>query len=60
MSRLKTEIERQGLSVPIEVDGGVSASNAAKLIECGAEILVAGSAVFNAEDPSTVISAMRG
>ena len=60
VSRLKTEIERQGLSVPIEVDGGVSASNAAKLIECGAEILVAGSAVFNAEDPSTVISAMRG
>ena len=60
VSRLKTEIERQGLSVPIEVDGGVSASNAARLIECGAEILVAGSAVFNAEDPSTVISAMRG
>ena len=60
VSRLKTEIERQGLSVPIEVDGGVSASNAARLNECGAEILVAGSAVFNAEDPSTVISAMRG
>ncbi len=57
---LKTEIDRQGLNIPIEVDGGVSASNAAALIEAGAEILVAGSAVFKAEDPATVISAMRG
>ncbi len=57
---LKAEIERQGLNIPIEVDGGVSASNAAALIEAGAEILVAGSAVFKAEDPASVIAAMRG
>ncbi len=56
---LKAEIERQGLNIPIEVDGGVSPSNAKALIEAGAEILVAGSAVFRAEDPATVISAMR-
>ena len=56
---LKAEIERQGLNIPIEVDGGVSASNAGALIEAGAEILVAGSAVFRAEKPSEVISAMR-
>ena len=43
---LKAEIERQGLVIPIEVDGGVSASNAAALVEAGAEMLVAGSAVF--------------
>ena len=60
VSVLKAEIQRQGLQIPIEVDGGVSASNAARLVECGAEILVAGSAVFKAEDPSSVISAMRG
>ena len=57
---LKAEIIAQGLDIPIEVDGGVSAANAAQLVEAGAEILVAGSAVFKAEDPSQVISAMRG
>ena len=57
---LKAEIVAQGLDIPIEVDGGVSAANAAQLVEHGAGILVAGSAVFKAEDPSSVISAMRG
>lgn len=56
---LKAEIERLGLDVKIEVDGGVSPANAKKLIEAGAEILVAGSAVFKAEDPSVVIASMR-
>ena len=45
--------------IAIEVDGGVSASNSAALIQAGAEILVAGSAVFKAEEPAVVISAMR-
>lgn len=57
---LKAEIDRQGLEIPIEVDGGVSASNAAALVAAGAEILVAGSAVFKAESPGEVIEAMRG
>lgn len=57
---LKTEMERQGHIIPIEVDGGVSASNAAALAEAGAEILVAGSAVFKSDDPESVINAMRG
>lgn len=57
---LKAEIERQGLNIPIEVDGGVSPANAKALIDAGAEMLVAGSAVFLAEDPATVISSMRG
>lgn len=56
---LKAEIERQGLDIPIEVDGGVSPANAKALTEAGAEILVAGSAVFLAEDPASVISAMK-
>ena len=56
---LKAEIDRQGLDLPIQVDGGVSASNAAALVEAGATILVAGSAVFKAEDPAAVIAAMR-
>ena len=57
---LSAEIKRQGLSIPIQVDGGVSASNASALVEAGVEILVAGSAVFKAEDPAAVIAAMRG
>lgn len=57
---LKAEIERQGLDVKIEVDGGVSPSNAKALVEAGAEILVAGSAVFKAENPAEVVAAMRG
>lgn len=56
---LKAEIDRQSLPVKIEVDGGVSPANAKALIEAGAEILVAGSAVFKAEDPAAIIGAMR-
>lgn len=56
---LKAEIECQGLDISIEVDGGVSPENAHALIAAGAEILVAGSAVFKAEDPSEVIASMR-
>ena len=59
VSTLKAEIDRQGLDLPIQVDGDVSASNAAVLVEAGATILVAGSAVFKAEDPAAVIAAMR-
>lgn len=56
---LKAEIDRQSLPVKIEVDGGVSPANAKALLEAGAEILVAGSAVFKAEDPASVMNAMR-
>lgn len=57
---LKAEIDRQGLPVKIEVDGGVCPANATRLVEAGAEILVAGSAVFKSDDPAQVISALRG
>lgn len=56
---LKDEILRQGLEIPIQVDGGVSPANASALAEAGAEILVAGSAVFNADDPAQVIASMK-
>ena len=57
---LKAEIDRLQLSVKIEIDGGVSPENAGKLIEAGAEILVAGSAVFKSDDPATTVSLLRG
>ena len=60
VAAVKKEIDAQGLDCQIQVDGGVSAANAQKLIKCGAEILVAGSAVFKAENPAGVIAAMKG
>lgn len=56
---IKNEISRIGSSCQIEVDGGVSPSNASALAAAGAEILVAGSAVFKAEDPASTVDAMR-
>ncbi len=56
---LKAEIDRRGLDISIEVDGGVSTANAKALADAGAGILVAGSAVFNASDPAAVIAAMK-
>ena len=57
--QLKAEIVRQGADCLIQVDGGVSADNASRLAALGADILVAGSAVFKAEDPAAVIAAMK-
>ena len=57
---LKAEIDRLQLSVKIEIDGGVCPENAGKLIEAGAEILVAGSAVYKAEDIPARIAQLRG
>jgi ribulose-phosphate 3-epimerase len=51
--RLRRGIEERGLDVQIEVDGGVDSSNAASLVDAGADILVAGSAVFAKGDPET-------
>ena len=56
---LKAEILRRGLDVKIEVDGGVSPANSAALAEAGADILVAGSAVFRSDDPAAAVSSMR-
>lgn len=56
---IMSEISRIGSSCQIEVDGGVSPSNASALAAAGAEILVAGSAVFKATDPASTVEAMR-
>ena len=47
--------QEQGLDFIIEVDGGISAKNAAEVFNAGAEALVAGSAVFGAADPEAEI-----
>ncbi len=49
---------RAGLGFLIEVDGGISAANAAEVFAAGADALVAGSAVFGADDPEAEIRKM--
>lgn len=56
---LKAEMDRRGVVKDIEVDGGVSASNARILSEAGATMLVAGSSVFKADDPAEAIAELR-
>ena len=56
---VKEEITKHGYDCLIEVDGGVSAANAHALAEAGADILVAGSAVFGAPDPAEAIRSLR-
>jgi ribulose-phosphate 3-epimerase len=51
IAELKTLITREKAATLIEVDGGISPRNAAQLYAAGADILVAGNAVFNATDP---------
>lgn len=48
-----------GATVPIEVDGGVDAGNAMALVTAGAEILVAGTAIYGQADPADAISRLR-
>lgn len=57
---VRKERKRTGARFLIEVDGGVSAANARQLEKAGAEIVVAGSAVFKAQDPASVIAEIRG
>jgi ribulose-phosphate 3-epimerase len=60
ISRLRKKIDALGLKVEIEVDGGVKPENAAEIVRAGADILVAGSAVFGHKDYGTVIRGLRG
>ena len=59
VAKLKKMITDAGANVIIEIDGGVGIQNASKLVEAGADALVAGSAVFNAENPTTYIAELK-
>lgn len=52
---LRKLIDERGLSVQIEIDGGVSLENAGSIVKAGATVLVAGSTVFKAKDPILAI-----
>jgi ribulose-phosphate 3-epimerase len=57
--RLKDMIIQKNSSALIEIDGGVNAENAPRLIACGADVLVAGNFVFASNDPEKTISELK-
>lgn len=56
---LKKMIIESGASTLIEIDGGVTENNAAKLVAAGADVLVAGTTVFKAADPKQMIATLK-
>ena len=59
VSKLKELISKANVSTKIEIDGGVTSENAKDLLECGADVLVAGSFVFKSENPTATISNLK-
>ena len=57
--RLKELIDKKNPNCLIEIDGGVNTQNAERLYECGADVLVAGSAVFASENPMETIKQLK-
>lgn len=60
VKEIRNEIIKRGLSTDVQVDGGITPSNAKNAIDAGANVLVAGSSVFRAEDRKAAIDALRG
>lgn len=56
---LKAMIQQRGLEIDIEMDGGISAMNIKEVTDAGVNVVVAGSAVFNAPDPKEEISKLK-
>ena len=59
VAELKAMIKRNKSECLIEVDGGVDLSNAQALVDAGADVLVAGSAIFSKENPKEIISQLK-
>ena len=59
LRRLRQMIVEKGLKVRIEIDGGIDEHNAAAVIDAGAEILVAGTAIFGNDDPAAAVRRLK-
>ena len=57
--QLREMIDRKGLNTLIEIDGGVNLETGKRLLEAGADVLVAGSFVFKAPDPNVIIKELK-
>ncbi len=60
IQKLKNMIEHSGKNIEIEVDGGVTVQNALAIKKAGADILVAGSAIFNSANPKKSVCEIAG
>ena len=58
--RTRQLLDKHGLDLWIEIDGGVSADTIERCAEAGADVFVAGSAVYAADDPNVVVDQLRG
>ena len=59
IKELKAMIVERSLNVKIEIDGGITEENARQIIDAGADVLVAGSAVFKSADPMATIAWLK-
>ncbi|CEN83961.1 ribulose-phosphate 3-epimerase [Paraclostridium sordellii] len=59
IKELKLLIDEQGLEVDIQVDGGIKPSNVDKVVKAGANVIVAGSAIFNSDDIDATVKEFR-
>ena len=59
ITRMRQAISAAGLDISLQVDGGVSASTIERAVEAGANVLVAGSAVYGADDAEAAIASLR-
>lgn len=57
--RLRQLIDERGLTTRIEIDGGIDLNNIAAVVSAGAEIIVAGSAIFGTTDPEGAVRGLR-
>lgn len=57
--RIREYADQNGIDIDIEVDGGINETNAKDAIDAGANVIVAGSAIFNSKTPRKVISKIR-
>ncbi len=58
LRKLRSMISQRGLKTRIEIDGGIDASNIGNIVGAGAEIIVAGSAVFKGGDPESAVKTL--
>ena len=59
LAEIRRMIDEAGVDTDLEVDGGVKPGNAKQVIEAGADVIVAGSAIFNHDDYAAAIAAMK-
>lgn len=57
---LRAMVDAHGKGIAIEMDGGISLANIKDVVEAGVNVIVAGSAIFGADDPAAMVQSMKG